>query len=101
MKLVIVTAVVAFQKDVLKLFKNSGIEAFSTSEIDGYKTNSSIIAAQRWFPTEKGGSDSIMFFSFTQDEKIEPLFELIKLYNLSLKTDNPVRAAVIAIEHFI
>lgn len=37
MKLVIVTTVSAFQKDVLKLFKQADIEAFSSSEIDGYK----------------------------------------------------------------
>ena len=42
MKLVIVTAVEEFQKDVLKLFKNANIENFSSSDIDRYKNGWSL-----------------------------------------------------------
>lgn len=101
MKLLIVTAVEEFQKDILTIFKRAGIEAFSSSEIDGYRMTNSIIAAQSWFPGEKSGSGSLMFFSFTDEEKIEPFFELIKLYNVTLETNNPVRAVVVAIEQCI
>ena len=102
MKLLIVTAVEEFQKDVLKLFKNAGIEAFSTSEIDGYKNgNSSLIAAQSWFPGEKGGSESLMVFSFTEEANIDTFFTLVTQYNQNLETNNPVRAVVVPIERAI
>ena len=48
MKLVIVTAVKEFQKDVLKLFNNANIENFSSSDIDGYKNGSSILMASNF-----------------------------------------------------
>lgn len=102
MKLLIVTAVEEFQKDVLKLFKKAGIEAFSTSEIDGYKNaNNSVVATQSWFPGEKGGSESLMVFSFAPEEKIDPFFELVIQYNNNLETNNPVRVVVVPIERAI
>jgi hypothetical protein len=101
MKLVIVTAVEAFHKDVLKLFKEAGIESFSESEIDGYKNTPTLLATSNWFPSEKGGNESNMFFSFTDEQHIDALFDLIKTYNTHLETNNPIRAIVVPIEKFI
>lgn len=101
MKLVIVTVVEEFQKKVLKLFKNANIENFSSSDIDGYKNGSSILMASNWFSGEKGGNESRMLFSFTEEEKIDALFNLIKEFNGNLETDNPIKAIVLPIERFI
>ena len=101
MKLVIVTAVKEFQKDVLKLFNNANIENFSSSDIDGYKNGSSILMASNWFSGGKGGNESSLFFSFTEEEHIDVLFKLIKEFNTNLVTNNPVKAVVVPIEKFI
>jgi hypothetical protein len=101
MKLVIVTAVEEFQKDVLKLFKKSNIENFSSSDIDGYKETSSLLMASNWFSAEKGGNESSLFFSFTEDENIDVLFKNIKVFNENLETNNPLKAIVVPIEKYI
>jgi hypothetical protein len=101
MKLVIVTAVEEFQKDVLKLFKKAHIENFSSSDIDGYKNGSSILMASNWFSGEKVGNESSMFFSFTEEENIDNLFGLIKEFNSNMETNNPIKAIVVPIEKFI
>ncbi|WP_405572421.1 hypothetical protein [Winogradskyella sp. Asnod2-B02-A] len=101
MKLVIVTAVEQYQKEVLKLFKKADIENFSSSEIDGHKNGSSLLMASNWFPAEKGGNESSMFFSFTDEERIDALFEVIKEFNENLETNNPIKAIVVPIERFI
>lgn len=101
MKLLIVTTVSEFQQDILKLFKKANIEAFSSSEIDGYKNTNSLIATQSWFPGHKGGNESLMFFSFTDEVKIEEIFGYLKEYNKHLETNNPVRAIVLPIEKSI
>ncbi len=64
MKLVIVTAVEEFQKEVLKLFKKANIQNFSSSDIDGYKNGAPILMASSWFAGEKTGNESHLFFSF-------------------------------------
>ena len=101
MKLVIVTSVEQFQKDVLRLFKKANIESFSSSDIDGYKNGSSLLMASNWFSAGKGGRESSMFFSFTEDENIDALFNLIKEFNNNLETNNPLKAIVVPIEKFI
>lgn len=101
MKLLLVTTVSEFQKDVLKLFKKANIEAFSSSEIDGYKNTNSLIATQSWFPGEKGGNESSMFFSFTDEDKITDFFSYVREFNNKMDTNNPVRAVVVPIENSI
>lgn len=101
MKLVIVTAVEVFEKDVLRLFKKAGIESFSSSEIDGYKNAPTLLATSSWFPNVKGGNESSMFFSFTDEEHIDTLFGLISDFNKDLETNNPVKAIVVPIEKHI
>ncbi|EGV42064.1 hypothetical protein BZARG_2693 [Bizionia argentinensis JUB59] len=101
MKLVIVTSVEEFQKDVLRLFKKANIENLSSSEIDGHKNSEAVVMTSSWFPGKKFGNESSLFFSFTQDENIDTLFDLIKEFNTTLETNNPLKAVVVPIERFI
>ncbi|MCM4165447.1 MULTISPECIES: hypothetical protein [unclassified Arenibacter] len=101
MKLLIVTVVEEYAKEMLQLFKKANIESFSGSDIDGYKNPASVLMAANWFPTEKGGVGSTMFFSFTTEESIEVLFQLISKFNNNLETNNPIRAVVVPIEKYI
>ncbi|WP_242158306.1 hypothetical protein [Aestuariivivens sediminis] len=101
MKLVLVTAVEEFHKDVIKLFKKAQIETFSESEIDGYKTSNALLISSNWFGFENVGNESVMFFSFTDEANIDTLFELIKQFNETLTTNNPIRAIVVPIEKSI
>jgi hypothetical protein len=101
MKLLIVTVVEEFAKETLKLFKKANIESFSGSDIDGYKNPAQVLMASNWFPSEKGGVESAMFFSFTTEENIDILFQLISEFNNNLETNNPIRAAVVPIEKYI
>lgn len=101
MKLLIVTAVDQYEKEVLQLFKKSNIENFSGSDIEGYKNASAFMLNSSWFPSEKSGADSSMFFSFTEDDKIDLFFSLVAQFNENLETNNPIHAVVVPIERSI
>lgn len=101
MKLVIVTAVIEFQKDILKLFKAAEIENFSSVDIAGYKTSPNGLSSSSWFPSIRGGNESQMFFSFTDEEAINKLLEVIAQFNSEKNTSNPIRGIVLPIEKFI
>lgn len=101
MKLVIVTSVEAFRKDVLRLFKNANIHNLSSSDIDGYKNGSSVLMTTGWFASEKYSNESRLFFSFTDDENIDKLFDAIAEFNSGVETNNAVRAVVVPIERHI
>ncbi len=101
MKLLIVTVVEQFQREVLQLFKKAAIESFSESDIEGYKNASSFMMNSSWFPSEKSGADSSMFFSFTEESKIDLFFNLVEEFNKNLETNNPIHAVVVPIERSI
>lgn len=101
MKLLIVTVVDQFQKEILQLFKKANIESYSGSDIEGYKNASSFMMNSSWFPSEKGGADSSMFFSFTEEEQIDAFFNLAIEFNNNMETNNPIHAVVVPIERSI
>jgi len=101
MKLVLVTAVEAFHNEIIQLFREATIENFSESDIDGYKNKSSVLVASDWFSGVKDRTNSIMFFSFTEEDKIDNLFRLIKEFNNNLEINSPVRAIVVPVEKSI
>ncbi len=101
MKLVLVTAVKEFQKDVLKIFKKANIENFSSGDMDVYKDAPSLLMAINWFSAGKSINESIMFFSFTNKEKIDDLFNIIEESNKNVETKNPIKAIVVPVEKFI
>ncbi len=101
MKIIIVTTVEEYKSQVFKLFKQAGVESFSESDIDGYKSAAPLMYTSSWFPSEKGGTASNMFFSFTEEEKVTELFKLLKQFNKESETTNPIRAVEIPIERTV
>lgn len=101
MKLLIVTVVSQHEKSVLQLFKEAKIERFSGSEIEGFKDATSFMMNSSWFPSQRSGADSSMFFAFTEDGKIDSFFELARKFNEKVETNNIIHAAVVPIERFM
>lgn len=101
MKMIIVTTVEEYKSQVFKLFKQAGVDSFSGSDIDGYKKAAPLMFTSSWFPSEKGGAASNMFFSFTEEEKVTELFKLIKQFNKESETTNPIRAIELPIERTV
>ncbi|MDF0707858.1 hypothetical protein [Flagellimonas okinawensis] len=101
MKMIIVTTVEEYKSQVFKLFKQAGVDSFSESDIDGYKSAAPLMYTSSWFPSEKGGAASNMFFSFTEEEKVTVLFKLLKQFNEESETTNPIRAVEIPIERTV
>ena len=96
-----VTAVEQFHNDILQIFNKADIRNFSESEIEGYKKAPTILSSANWFASEKSGTNSIMLFSFTEEDKIDTLFNLLKEYNNNMETNNPVKVVVLPIERHL
>ena len=101
MKLVIVTTVDQYKKEVIKLFKDSDVKAFSELDIEGFKTSNKLPLASNWFASNRSGADSEMFFAFTELENAKTLFKQIKKFNKNLDSNNPVKGVIIPVEDHI
>jgi hypothetical protein len=98
MKLLIVTLLEEHRKEVLSIFEQAGINAFSASSIEGHKFTTS---TEDFFMAASETKKSLMFFSFTKDEKITPFFKLVTIFNHDALTYNPLRVVVLPVERAI
>lgn len=97
MKLILITAIEYFQKDVKKILKQAEIEHFSGVEVEGFNTHPS--DSFSWFSSREEGIESHMYFSFTTAEKAQKVLDLAKAFNETLtKQQSRIRAIVMPIE---
>jgi len=101
MKLLIVTSVIEFEKEVLKLFKKAKITSFSNTSINGFKSTNTENLIDNWFSNTEDKIHSTLFFTFTEKEKIDILLDGIKKINNQKKLINPLRAIVLEVSKFI
>lgn len=100
MKLLIVTAVKSYEKEAVKLFKQAGILAFSNAEINGFKSLDQEDLIDNWFSSSTQHVKSVLFFTFSEEEKIDLLLKEMELLNTHIESENPLRAVVLNIEKF-
>ncbi len=101
MKLVIMTLVDAYKADMTKILKDANIVNYSEMDISGFKKETSSGLNLNWFADKKMGSDSELFFTFTEEENVDFLLESIKKFNVSTRGTSPIKAVVVPIEKYI
>jgi len=101
MQLLIITTVKEYEKETVRLFKKSEITAFSNANINGFKTDDSENLISNWFSSTTDNIKSILFFTFTEKEKIDVLLSEIKTFNAAIESENPLRAIVLSVEKFV
>lgn len=98
MKLVIVTSLKEYQKEVASIFDDAGIKVFSVSETKGFKDDHSENLLDHWFSSGKEHFDSLFFFSFTSEENADHTLDLIKAFNEANDTNFPIRAFIVPVD---
>lgn len=98
MKLIIITAVTHFEKKVKELLKKSGIHFFSYTDIKGFRDASEENVSSNWFASEMNENQSIMFYSFAEEEKTDLLFKYVNEFNETQKTISKVHVVLLNVE---
>jgi len=99
MKLLIITSITDDKQEVSKLLQQSGIAIFSTTDTTGHKLkNGAPSPFNSWFGNKNVEVDSLMFFSFTDDDTAEDAVKQINQRNESHKSQFPIHAFVMAVE---
>lgn len=101
MKLLIITSIAEFEKDICKLFKSSEIETYSTFDMQGHKLQIPQNIQDNWFSANRDTFNSKTYFTFTNQSQIDKLLFKVEKYNAESSSNNPVRAIVIDIEKYI
>jgi nitrogen regulatory protein PII len=98
MKLLIITAITEFEKDIKYMLKQADVKTFTYKEVKGFKELSEESIESNWFGTEMNENESILFYAFVKKEKVDPFFELINGFNLQQESLSKVHVAVLSIE---
>ena len=98
MKLLLITAVKEFEKDIKKMLLKSDVKAFSYKDVKGFKDNSEDAMEGNWFASNMQETESILFYAFVQEEKVDFLFGLVEKFNSEQKTKSNIHIAVLNIE---
>jgi hypothetical protein len=102
MKLLIVTSLKEFKKDVSNILKKAQIPVFSFSEITGVKGSYVPELSDDWFTSDSDREfRSVFFFSFTDSETAEKALEQIVEFNTLDRVEYPVRGFILPVEKMI
>lgn len=100
MKLLIITAIKEFDKNVKEILKRSGVEIFSYRNVTGYKDITEESIEDNWFASEMNENESIMFYAFVKKENVDIVFDLINNFNENQKTLSNIHVATLNIEKY-
>lgn len=98
MKLLIMTAVLAFEKEIKQMLKKVHVKTFTYKEVKGFTDISEEAIESNWFATDRNETESILFYAFVKKENIDPLFHLVTEFNEKQETLSNIHIAVLNIE---
>lgn len=98
MKLLIITGISAFEKDIKGMLKRAEVKSFSYKEVTGYKDIFEEAIESNWFASEINETESILFYAFVKKENVDLLFDLVSSFNEKQETLSHIHVAVLNIE---
>jgi nitrogen regulatory protein PII len=98
MKLLLITAVKEFEEKIKQLLKKAAVQSFSYQDVKGFKNNSGEAVASNWFGSEMNETDSILFYAFMSEEKMDGLFKFVEEFNKEQESMSHIHLVVLNIE---
>ena len=97
MKLVLITAIAEFEKDVKKMLKEAKVKSYSYRDVKGFRDASEENVESNWFGSEMNETDSIVFYAFILQQNLDTLFQEVNQFNKEQKTISKVHLAVFSV----
>lgn len=100
MKLVLITAIAEFEKDVKKMLKEAKVKSYSYRDVKGFRDASEESMESNWFGSEMNETDSVVFYAFILQQNLDMLFDEVAAFNKKQETISKVHLAVFGIEKY-
>jgi hypothetical protein len=98
MKLVVITAVREFEKEIKRILKKAEVLSFSYTEVTGHVSKAEGKIEESWFVSSDHGTDSLLFYVFVKKENVDTIFTESQLVNDRQETKSRIHIAVLNIE---
>ena len=100
MKLVVITAIAEFEKDIKNMLKEAKVKSYSYRDVKGFRDASEESVESNWFGSEMNETDSIVFYAFILQQNLDTLFQEVNQFNKEQKTISKVHLAVFSVEQY-
>lgn len=100
MKLILITAINEFEKDVIEILRKSGVKSFSYQNVNGY-INTMETDIENWFGSAHEEVDSLLFTVFVEKDKVDDIYKKIEEFNSKQESLSQVHIASLTIEKSI
>jgi hypothetical protein len=98
MKLLIITAITAFENDIKAMLQKANISTYTFSNVTGFRDISEEAMKSNWFALEMNETESILFYAFVRKENVMLFFNLVNEFNVSQETQSHIHVAELNIE---
>ena len=99
MKLLIITAISEFEKEIKQMLVKANVKNFSYKEVIGYHNTSDEAIGDNWFATEMNENESMLFYAFVPSGNVALVFNSINEFNAIQKTTSKIHVATVNIEN--
>jgi hypothetical protein len=100
MKLVIITAIAEFEKDIKKMLKEAKVKSYSYKDVKGFRDTSAENIEDNWFGSEISETDSVVFYAFILQQNLDTLFDEVSTFNKNQKSVSKVHLAVLTVDQY-
>lgn len=97
MKLLLITAVHAFEKEIKSALKKAKVSSFSYTRVSGYTDPGKLDLDDNWFTSGVGEHDSLLFYAFVFDGLVEAVIKEIDSLNEKEVSHSHIHVSVIDI----
>ncbi len=98
MKLLIITSISEFEKEIKQILVKANVKNFSYKEVVGYHNSSDEAIGDNWFATEMNENESMLFYAFVPSENVDLVFNAITEFNTKQESISKIHVATINIE---
>lgn len=98
MKLIVITAIVAFEKEIQEMLKVTNITSYTYQQVTGFSNNSEEAIESNWFASDKKENESIMYYAFVKEATVGVLFDAIAKHNAEQDFITKIHIAALAVE---
>ena len=99
MKLLIITSISEFEKEIKQMLVKANVKNFSYKEVIGYHNTSDEAIGDNWFATEMNENESMLFYAFVPSENVEMVFNAINEFNGKQETLSKIHVSTVNIEN--
>ena len=93
MKLLLITAIEEFEKDVINILKNSKVRSFTYQSVKSFKNDKNEI--KNWFGKDDIAVDSLLFTVFSEYNCVDSIYKNINEFNSKQETLSQIHIVTI------